>query len=150
MTKERLKNYRYLLREKQQLLQLLGELEGEMTALRSPQLSGMPRSSSGDNRLDALIDRREELLHSYRAKIREMDTELKSIEVAIEALEDSRERLILRLYYIDGLTWEQVCVRVGYSWKQTHRIHARALRKMGEAESKAIGILPKNAEDGIE
>lgn len=132
MTKERLKNYRYLLREKQQLLQLLGELEGEMTALRSPQLSGMPRSSSGDNRLDALIDRREELLHSYRAKIREMDTELKAIEAAIEALEDSRERTILRLYYLEGLTWERVCVRVGYSWQQTHRIHAKALRRLAE------------------
>ena len=150
MTKERLKNYRYLQREKQQLLHLLETLEAEKTALRSPQLSVTPRRPAGGNQFDTLLERREDLLERYQAKIREMDTELTAIESEISGLTDSRERTILRLYYIEGLTWEQTSQQVGYSLQQTHRIHARALRKMGEAESKAIGILPKNAEDGIE
>ena len=134
MTRERLRNYRALKKEKQQLLHLLEELDSEMTSPRGPSLSGMPRGGSDGGRLEAIILQREELLRRYREKIAEMDAELLEIEAAIEGLTDSRERTILRLYYIEGLTWERVCVHPGvcYSWQQTHRIHARALRHLAE------------------
>jgi hypothetical protein len=37
---------------------------------------------------------------------------------------------LIRLYYIDGLTWEKVCVDINYSWRQTHRLHSEALKKI--------------------
>ena len=55
-----------------------------------------------------------------------MSEELLEIEKAIETL-PSTERTIIRLYYIAGMKWEEVCVAIGYSWKQVHRIHGRAL-----------------------
>ena len=34
---------------------------------------------------------------------------------------------ILYHRYIDLMQWEEICVAVKYSWKQTHRLHAEAL-----------------------
>ena len=49
------------------------------------------------------------------------------IEDAMERL-SSDQRLLLRYRYIEGMTWESVCVKMHYSWKQIHRIHAKILR----------------------
>jgi hypothetical protein len=38
----------------------------------------------------------------------------------------------MRLRYLEGLGWEAVCVEIGYSWRQTHNIHARALAQLLE------------------
>ena len=40
----------------------------------------------------------------------------------------SRHHLIKRLRYLRGYTWEQICVKMEYSWKQIHRIHGKALK----------------------
>ena len=50
-------------------------------------------------------------------------------ERAIEALEPNR-RMLLRYRYIDGLKWEEVCVRMNYSWTQTHYHHGEALKQL--------------------
>lgn len=47
----------------------------------------------------------------------------------IGLINDRRIRSILKYYYVDGLTWERVCVAVHYSWKQTHRLHKRGLQE---------------------
>lgn len=49
------------------------------------------------------------------------------IEKAIEKLPE-REKYLIRARYIEGKTWEQIAVDMGYSWKQVHRIHAKALK----------------------
>ena len=54
-------------------------------------------------------------------------------EKAIEALEPTA-RMLLRFRYIDGLPWEEVCVRMNYSWRQTHRMHSKALEALKEGE----------------
>lgn len=52
------------------------------------------------------------------------------IEKSIRSLRDENEQEVLRLRYIKGLEWEQVAVEIGYSWKQTHRFHSAALKKL--------------------
>ena len=54
-----------------------------------------------------------------------------AIETAIERLEPTA-RMLLRYRYMDGLKWEEVCVRMNYSWRQTHRLHGEALRQLKE------------------
>ena len=49
------------------------------------------------------------------------------VERCINELECDRERKVLFLRYVRLKKWEEICVEVGYSWKQTHRIHGRAL-----------------------
>jgi hypothetical protein len=53
-------------------------------------------------------------------------------EKAIQKLDDSDEREVMRYYYMDTeqgkpLTWEQVAIRMNYYKRHVLRIHGRAL-----------------------
>ena len=109
MDKHRLKVYREMRQEAEQI----AELRGVVCSLRT------------DRRKD-LCDRVDRLLAEKR---RHLLVELEEIERAIDALE-SRERLILRDHYINGLTWEEVSCRRHYSLQHVHRIHAEALKNL--------------------
>ena len=91
----------------------------------------MPSSPSKENTLELMVARHIELQERYEAKIAEMTKEMLLIEAAIDAL-DPTARMLLRYRYLDGLKWEEVCVRMNYSWMQTHRIHANALNQLKE------------------
>lgn len=139
MTKEQLKKYIDIKKEREDLARKIKELEWEKYGPRSQRLDGMPRSGAGENYvLEAQMDRGDELLELYRAKKAELDAALVAIERAIEKLEP-RERRLVRLHYIDGLNWEQVAVEMDYSWRQVHRIHSSALEKLREEEAERVG-----------
>ena len=108
MTKEQLHKYIPMTKEKVKIEQRLRRLE------RSP-----------DSEAEAL----EPLRAFYKEKLAELVALQLDIERAIETL-DPIERELIRLRYIDGLEWHQVCAEINYEWTQTHRIHARALRKL--------------------
>lgn len=134
MTKEQLKAYRDLKRERDDLERRKKELEAVMYGPRSQRLDGMPRGGSGENYVqEERMDQKDELLALYEAKEAELDAALVAIEKAIEKLAP-RERQLVRLHYIDGLAWEQVAVEMTYSWRQVHRIHSDALEKLKEEE----------------
>jgi len=46
----------------------------------------------------------------------------------IELMSDPTEKNLLRLKYIHGMTWEEVSDEIGYSYRQIHNIHKRALQ----------------------
>lgn len=108
MTKELLRKYIPTNKEKAQIEQRLRRLE------RSP-----------ESEAEVL----EPLRTFYREKLAELVALQLDIERAIETL-DPIERDLVRLRYIDGLEWHQVCAAINYEWTQTHRIHARALQKL--------------------
>lgn len=137
MTQAQLYSYRKIKKERDDIQRRRENLEDAMYSPRSQRLDGMPRGGSGaGDILEERMDRKDELLELYQAKEAELDAALLAIEQAIDKLEPT-QRLILRLHYIDGLTWEQVTVAVGYSWSQTHRYHKAALRKLREEDTKA-------------
>lgn len=128
MTKAKLREYRDIKLERDHLKALVDALEYGPTGAR---LDGMPRSSlPGDPTGKQAIDHTQ-VRDLYLQKAAELDEALLEIERAIECLE-SRERTLVRLYYAEGLTWEEVCVAMSYSWRQIHRIHAKALEQLKE------------------
>ena len=131
MTKDRLRNYASLKEEREQLRRQLDELEATLYYPKIQRLNGMPSSPSKENTLELMVARHVELQERYEAKIAEMTKEMLLIEAAIDALEPTA-RMLLRYRYLDGLKWEEVCVRMNYSWMQTHRIHANALNQLKE------------------
>ena len=101
-----------------------------MTAPRAQALDGMPRSGShAYDHLADVVARHQDLVDQYCAKLDELAAEQMQIEQAIESLQP-RERELIRYRYIEGLSWEEICVRMSYSWRQTHRIHANALQQI--------------------
>lgn len=108
MTKEQLRNYQPMKREQRQIEQRLRNLE---------------RGSESDQEM--LLPLRE----CYTKKLEELVAAQLEIERAIETL-DPTERELVRLRYIDGLSWYKIMRTINYSEQQTHRIHARALIKL--------------------
>ena len=129
--RSRLSKYAHVEEERRQILDKIAELEARRTAPSTSKWDAMPRSGGGggDDALINGIDRMDELRAMYIRKVEELEQAQLAIEVLISGL-DTVERMVMRLRYIDGLTWEQVCVAVNYSWRSTHNYHASALDKM--------------------
>lgn len=135
MNKERLRNYQAIKRELEQLRMQLEELEATMYSPKAQQLTGMPFSGSTrmGSALESMTVKHMELVERYRVKVAELTAEQLEIETAIESL-DGTARTLMRFRYIEGLTWEEVCVKMSYSWRQTHRLHRKALEMLREKE----------------
>ena len=133
MTKERLRNYLDLKREQAQLQQQLETIEAALYSPKTQRLTGMPSAPSHGNAVENMADKHLELQDRYRAKLAELAAEQLAIEQAIETLEPT-DRMLLRYRYIEGLPWEEVCVRMSYSWRQTHRLHSKALEALRKQE----------------
>ena len=132
MTKERLRNYQNIKKEREQIRNQLEEIETALYYPKIQNLDGMPGAGPKEgNPQENLIIHHIELQERYWAKLEELAAEQLAIEDAIESL-DETERMLLRYRYIDGLKWEEVCVKIGYSWTQTHEHHGRALQKLRE------------------
>lgn len=108
MTKEQLRSYQAIKKEKCQIERRLQGLEKRP---ESEQESLRPLRELYREKLDALVALQV------------------SIEEAIATLEPV-ERGLFRARYIDGLEWHQVAAKINYGWSQTHRIHAEALIKL--------------------
>lgn len=135
MTKERLRSYRQLRMEIEQLRRQLDEIEASLYSPEASHITGMPRGGQKySERIDRLITQHSELSERYRAKIAQQVTEMLEIEKSVEALEVPAMRLLLRYRYLEGLSWNEVCEKMGYSWRQTHRIHGRALETLKQKE----------------
>lgn len=131
--KRQLNSYRELSAERRQLQEELERLEILMDAPSGSNWDGMPRSPGTSNPVEHMATKHLTLLDRYDAQIQKLVDAQEAIEDLIEGLEPT-ERRLARFRYIDGLTWEDVCDKMNYSWRQTHRIHGRMLDKLLAAE----------------
>lgn len=77
-------------------------------------------------------------LSDYAARMDEIERELmaarydricafQTVQRQIEQLDDEQEKDLLTYRYLRGLKWEEVAVRMGYSWRKIHYLHSSAL-----------------------
>ena len=90
---------------------------------------GMPRGSGGGDVMAGIVDKRDALRRKYEAKLADLTDAQTEIENLIDGLEPKARRL-MRCRYIDGLSWEKVCVAINYAWAQTHRLHSDILDQL--------------------
>lgn len=108
------------------------QIEREIARLADPKgtnWDGMPRGSSGGDVMASIVAKRDTLRRKYEAKLVELTAAQTEIEETIDGLEP-KERRLMRYRYIDGLEWEEVCVKMCYSWRQTHRLHSAILDQL--------------------
>jgi DNA-directed RNA polymerase specialized sigma24 family protein len=136
MTKDelkiRLKRYLDIKDERDQIQELRDALLGPKGA----NLDAMPRSSGPGDPVEAARKQREDLAREYDRKDQELLAEQAYIENMIKGL-DPIERKLMRHRYLEGLTWEKVCVAINYGWTQTHNMHGRILDKLVERYGEA-------------
>lgn len=133
--KEWLKQYLPLSKEVAQLARRIKELETAMYYPQSPSMEGTIKGSWAGDKIERSIQQKEKLIRLYEKKREALMAMLAEIESAIDVLTPT-ERMLVRNRYIEGMTWEEVCVAMGYSWTQTHRIHSAALVKLAAAEER--------------
>ena len=124
--KEYLKSYRRAIKREQDILDEIQRLRLDKM-FPSVVNDGMPHGSNHSDLSDyaAILDEQIELLKEERL---ERVRCYQKIERQIRQMENEDEQEVLRLRYILGMKWEEVAVKMGYSWKQTHRIHSSALK----------------------
>lgn len=124
--KEYLKSYRRAIKREQDILDEIQRLRLDKM-FPSVVNDGMPHGSSHSDLSDyaAILDEQIDLLKEKRLeKVRCYQ----KIARQISRMENEDEQEVLRLRYILGMKWEEVAVKMGYSWRQTHRIHSSALK----------------------
>lgn len=122
----------------------LRDLDAE-TFLKSPQMDGMPRSSNPHG-LDEQVARIEAIrkkTERARAKVLAM---LEDIEDRIEALPDHDQRMVMKLRYIEGLSWEEVANEMSMSVRPVYYIHGKALAQMRKIPVQYLCDPAKNTE----
>ena len=75
-------------------------------------------------------------LEGYAQRLNEKWDELinlrETAKKLIDTLKDGRYREVLTLRYLDGQSWEQVAVTMGYTYRGVTGLHGKALKVFGE------------------
>lgn len=119
---------RWIEREITSLIRTRDETRDRLTHITQNYDSDGAQATKDPHKFDALV----ELEDKLDQKIDEMYQVKGEILEAIGKLEDSRERIALKVYYIDMKTWEEVCVELHYSWRQTMYIRKQAIKHVDE------------------
>ena len=112
ITRKLLDSYRKMKREIPTLAAELAEMkQGDNGLCNSTILDyrtgeSRPQSVVGFNQ--GLYDRRQKILDEKKAKC-------KAVEKWINAIEDGQTRCVFKMFYLDGMTWEKIAAKTGYS-----------------------------------
>jgi len=129
MTKYDLMQYRWLLKNIEKLEEKLLEIDTQLQRITTRYtLVSVSRTGSRDV-MGELIIKKIGIEEEINKKLQESYKKLNEIEKAIKKL-DEREKLLIRLRYIYGKSWVEICDEMNYSWAQIHRIHKQALDKL--------------------
>jgi hypothetical protein len=121
---EYLKRYSVCYKE----IERLYEEKERLTSIRdkiTQTLSDMPKGSNGDksNVADSIIELDYQIEYEVAKWIRTGDR----IKNIMESVQDDNLKLLLRYRYINNMKFEEIAVKMGYCWKQIHRLHNNAL-----------------------
>lgn len=124
--KEYLKEYEKAVRQMKRSEEKITEIRLSKI-MPSANNDGMPHAHSNSDLSGyaALLDEEERRYiktRYYRIKLCE------EITNKIERMNNEDEKDVLTYRYIRLMKWEDIAVRMGYSWQHIHKIHARALK----------------------
>ena len=126
MTKQDLQEYYWLQKKIKQLEDKLFELDTAATKM-TKELTFDSSTPQFNDKLASLVAEITEVKQEISDQLKRSHQLLKDILSAIDRL-PAREKYLIHARYLDMRTWEDIAVDMGYSWKQTHNIHALALK----------------------
>lgn len=132
MTKTELKKFRSIQAEIEQLKENIARLENQIKSAPVKEITDMPHAQIDDfDKIGTVIAKADELRNILHEKLTELLQLQIDIERSIYTL-DPIERTLIRYRYIYGLKWEEICMKMMYSWNVVHSIHRKALIKLDE------------------
>ena len=128
LTEKDLKEYRLLGVEAERLEESKVRLKKQIETFQASKYQPIAKDER-KTLTDALI-RMERLEEEYIKRITEIMKRRLHVESFIDSLDDPEERIVMRLRYIEGDEWEQVCVKVYCGWDKVHRINRSVLERI--------------------
>lgn len=114
----------------QSLTERIARLRSALEGCTAKPLSKMPRGRSASrDKLGDDVARLLELEERRRKQIIDLEIRLEDVEKWIEGLPPHQAK-VMRLRYVDGLSWRQVAKRAGYSYDRVRHIHSDAMGKL--------------------
>ena len=96
----------------------------------TPVLSPVPGGGGSSSPIERPMDKVLEIDVEINREIDELQIVRQEIRAALNQLEDENLKLLMEYRYIDGLTWEQIAVKMNYCWRQVCRKHGQALTQI--------------------
>ena len=128
--KEYLTGYRKACKKIESLKEQLESLQEIEQSVRSQQLSDMPKGSNRHQDLSDLMVKLEDLQAQIADAIMVSCRIKLEIEEVLWKLEDPEEARVLRFRYIYFMDWEEISGIMGYSMRQSRRIHDEAIKNL--------------------
>ena len=119
-----LNNYRHLEKELDEKFHHYKEARSKLDGVAAQIIDDMPKGSAESfDKFSGKLARLEDLEVTYNKVL----AERKRIEKSIENIEDAVLRRILVSRYMDCISFEQIAVNIGYTYRHTKRLHKKAL-----------------------
>ena len=93
----------------------------------SPTLSSLPKGGGGPGRMISAVEHINALEAELADQIVERVTIRREIGQAIDRVQDERLSRLLRLRYIDGMTWEKIAVQMDMTYQWVCKLHGKSL-----------------------
>ena len=122
--------YREAKKDLHRLEEELQELTESQESTGAIEYTDMPKGGGNQSDLSNYMVEREKIwkkIHKARYRRIMIFQEIKNV---IERLPSADEREVMSYRYLRLMTWEQICVKTEYSWKQVHRYHSKALNNV--------------------
>lgn len=112
------------------------QLEAEFVTLQNlkdvankvtPAYGLTPGGGGTGQRIENATAKSVDLENSIRQDFENLVAALTEIRKLIACVDDALLKSVLHMRYLNYQKWEQIAANLGYSWKQIHRIHNRAL-----------------------
>lgn len=125
-----LSEIRHLLRERSMLEDRIARAESAATSATAT-LTGMPKSDSGESR----IERCALYLAELRAQVEQIDRKLalfgEDVEKALPRVQDARDAEILRMRYVEHLSVREIARKLNYERKWLYDLLRKAEKGLG-------------------
>lgn len=100
--------------------------------VKGQSFNGMPKTPSNDNRTEDLNIKITDKIDELYKQIEQEQKEQEDLTQAIESLEDPIENIVMRLLYINGLSWSETERELNCSPATIQRARDKALVKLSK------------------
>ena len=121
-----LNSYRWWMEEVQILRDRISDLDDQLTGIRAQTISDMPRGGKAMG-IDDLVAKKVDLLTVYKQDLARAEAAKVAIYECIRSVDNIRDRTILRLHYVDGMSYSRIADMLSYSTRQIKRFNRAAV-----------------------
>lgn len=105
------------------------EIRSEATRI-TPVISDMPSGSHVNDKIALSVEKLDECAKKLEEEAKRMRKAMDDVQNVINSISNPTYRQVLTYRYINGYTWEQIAVKMNYTYRNITRLHGKALRNV--------------------